>query len=108
MVVTATREPDVPLTVMVALPVTAVLLAVKVRIVPEVDEVGLNVAVTPLGSPLAEKDTLLVKPPDGITLIADVPLAPWLIVTLLGLAESPNAAPEARLHSWYVPPSGTA
>lgn len=76
MVVNPTKEPEVPLTVTVAAPKVAVLLAVNVRVVPEVDEVGLNVAVTPLGSPITENVTLLVKPPDGVTPIVDVPVAP--------------------------------
>jgi len=34
---------------------------------PLVIELGLNVAVTPEGSPVALKFTVLAKPPDGVT-----------------------------------------
>src|SRR2546422_597447 len=57
------RPPPVPVTVTVAAPRVAALDAVKVSVllVPVV-EVGLKLALTPLGNPLALKATLLVNP----------------------------------------------
>ena len=68
--------PEVPVTVTVAVPVVAVLLAVNVRTL--VEAVGLvpKLAVTPEGSPDADKVTLPVKPPEGVTVIVLVPLLP--------------------------------
>jgi hypothetical protein len=68
--------PDVPVTVNAAFPAVAVPLAVRVSTLLVVLLVGLNVAVTPLGKPEIVKVTEPVKPPDGVTLIVLVPLAP--------------------------------
>jgi hypothetical protein len=57
------RLPDIPVTVTVAVPVAAVLLAVSVKMLEPVVLVGLNEAVTPLGRPDADKLTLPLKPP---------------------------------------------
>ena len=80
--------PEVPVTVTVAVPVVAVLLAVRVKTL--VDVVGFvpKLAVTPAGSPDADKVTLPVKPPEGVTVIVLVPLLPWVMVRLAGEAES--------------------
>ncbi len=78
---------DVPVTVTVAVPVAAVLLAVSVNTLEEVAGFGLKDAVTPLGKPVAEKVTLPVKPFDGVIVTVLVPLVPCVIVTLLGDAE---------------------
>ncbi len=88
MVVVWLSEPDVPVTVMVLVPVVAVLVAVKVRTL--VDVVGLvpNEAVTPLGRVEVESDTDPVKPPDGATVTVLAPLAPCFTVKLAGEAES--------------------
>jgi len=48
--------------------------------------------VTPLGSPIAERLTLPVKLPTGVTVIVDVPEAPWPIDTKNGEAESVKLA----------------
>lgn len=87
-VVVCVSEPDVPVTVMVLVPVVAVLLAVKVRTL--VDVVGLvpKLAVTPLGRAEFERVTDPVKPFDGVTVIVLLPLVPCLTVRLLGEAES--------------------
>ena len=53
-VVELVRTPLVPVTVTVAGPVTAVPFADNVSTVDDVDDDGLNDAVTPLGKPLAE------------------------------------------------------
>src|SRR5262245_55877900 len=83
------RPPPVPLMVMVVEPKTAVPDAVKVTVllVPVVED-GLKLAITPVGNPVALIATLLAKPPVRVIVIALVPLAPWLIVRLVGLVES--------------------
>jgi hypothetical protein len=86
------KPPDVPVTIIVAVPVAAVPLAVRVNVLVVVvlDVLpGLNDAVTPLGRPVADKVTLLLKPLNGVTVIVVAPLAPpCTIVKLLGDAES--------------------
>src|SRR5262245_31199007 len=76
-VVVRVRPPPVPVTVTVAAPRVAALVALKVSVllVPVV-EVGLKLALTPLGNPLALKATLLVNPFRRVMVIALVPLAP--------------------------------
>jgi len=59
-------------------PVAAVLLAVNVNLPLTID------AVTPLGMPEAESATLPVKPFSGVVVIVLEPLAPCVIVRLLG------------------------
>jgi hypothetical protein len=49
---------------------------------------GLKVAVTPEGKPDANRLTLPVKPPEGVTEIVVFPPLPWTTVTLEGEAES--------------------
>jgi hypothetical protein len=87
MVVVRARLPLVPVTVTVAAPRVAVLEAAKVSVALfPVVEVGLKLAVTPLGNPLALKATLPVKPPVRVIVIVLAPLAPRLTVRLVGLA----------------------
>jgi len=77
------------LIVTLTVPVAAVLEAASVSaLLPPVVEDGLNVAVTPLGSPVALKDTALVNPPLRVIVIVLAPLAPRLTVRLVGLADS--------------------
>src|SRR5260370_19979600 len=86
-------------------PVTAVLLAAGVSVLVLALLVELNVAVTPLGMPLADSATLPVKPFCGVTVMVLVPLTPCVVVTLLGDAErlkSPAGAAAAGL-SVYIP-----
>ena len=75
-VVVCVRLPDVPVTVMVLVPVAAVLFAVNVRTL--VDVVGFvpNEAVTPLGSAEVDSVTDPVNPPVGDTVIVLLPLLP--------------------------------
>jgi hypothetical protein len=89
--------PPTPVTVTVAAPRVAALEAASVNtlLVP-VAEAGLNVAVTPLGNPLAVKVTAPVKPPLRVIVIALVPLAPRLTVKLEGLADN------VKLGAWGV------
>jgi hypothetical protein len=62
MVVVPVRAPEVPVTVTVWVPGTAVLPGVSVTVLLLLVLAGLNVAVTPLGSPDAARFTLLLKP----------------------------------------------
>jgi len=74
--------------VTVDVPVIAVLLAASVSVLLPVVLVGLNVAVTPLGTPEDARPTLPVKPFSGATVMVLVPLAPCVTVRLLGIADS--------------------
>ena len=87
-VVVFDKLPEAPVMVTVAVPVAAALLAVSVNVLALVVLVGLKEAVTPLGRPEADKLTLPLKPFCGVTVMVLVPLAPWVIVKLLGDAES--------------------
>lgn len=89
------RLPDLPWMVMVAGPIAATALAVRVNILVLPVGFGLNEAVTPLGKPDADKLTLPVNPFCGVTVIVLEPLVPCLIVMLPGEAESEKFGPEA-------------
>lgn len=82
------RVPEVPVIVTVEVPVVAVLLALNVTTL--VDVVGFvpKVAVTPAGSPDADKLTLPVNPPLGVTVMVELPLLPWVTLRLEGEADS--------------------
>ena len=82
------KPPDMPVTVTVAAPIAAVLVAVSVNVLVFAALLGLNDAVTPLGRPVANKLTLPVKPFCGVTVMVLAPLAPCVIVKLFGDAES--------------------
>lgn len=83
-VVEFVKLPDVPVIVTLTLfPVVAVLLALSVRVLEVVAGFRLKDAVTPLGSPEAEKVTPPLKPFCGTTVIVLVPLPPCAILTLL-------------------------
>ena len=84
MVALLVSEPAVPVTVMENSPALAVLLAVRVSVLVLLVLAGLNDAVTPLGRPEADKLTLLLNPPCGVTVMVLVPLAASEIVRLLG------------------------
>jgi hypothetical protein len=79
--------PDVPVMDTVTVPAVAVPLAVSVRVLVVVAGFVLNDAVTPLGSPDADKLTPPLKPLCGVTVILLVPLVPCVMVKLLGDAE---------------------
>ena len=99
-VVFAVRLPEVPVMVTVAVPAVAELLAVSDKTLVVVVLVGLKDAVTPLGSPVATKLTLPVKPPAGVTVMVLVPAAPpGVIERLLGAAERVKFGVTARLNS---------
>jgi hypothetical protein len=69
-VVVFVSAPDVPVIVTIAVPATAVELAVKVRVLLLVAGLELNAAVTPSGKPEAERVTAPEKPCNGVTVIA--------------------------------------
>lgn len=77
-----------PVIVTVAEPIVAELLAVSVRVLVVVVLVGLNEAVTPLGRPEADRLTLLVKPPVGVTVIVLDLLFPRTTLSVLGDEDS--------------------
>ncbi len=81
------KPPDIPVMVTEAVPVTAVLLAVSVNVLVLAVLLGLNDAVTPLGRPDADKPTLPLKPFCGVTVMVLAPLAPCVMLRLLGDAE---------------------
>ena len=81
------KPPDAPVMVTEAVPVVAVPLAVSVNVLVLVVLLGLNDAVTPLGSPDADKLTLPLKPFCGVTVMVLAPLAPCVMLRLLGDAE---------------------
>lgn len=87
-VVVLVNAPDIPVTVMVAVPVVAVVLALSVKVLVPVVLVGLNAAVTPLGRLEADKVTLPLKPLSGFMVMALEPLPPCVTVKLFGDAES--------------------
>jgi len=82
------RLPDVPVTVTVAVPGAAVPDAVNVITLVVAVLVGVNDAVTPEGKPVADKDTLPVKPFRGTTVTVLVALPPWPTLGFAGVAES--------------------
>ena len=87
MFVVCVKLPDVPVTVTVTVPVTAVLLVARVRVLDPVAGLGLNEAVTPLGRPELDRETLLLKPFAGVMVIVLLPLEPCVNVKLLGEAD---------------------
>lgn len=89
-VVVLVRLPEVPVMVTVAAPVVAVLLAVSVKALVLAVLLGLKDALTPPGRPEADRLTLSLKPFWGVTVMVLKPLAPCVIVKLLGDVDSPN------------------
>jgi hypothetical protein len=81
------RLPETPRMLTENVPVDALLLAVSVSVLDVFELLGLKDAVTPLGRPEAEKFTLLLKLPCGVTVIVLVPFVPWAMLRLEGDAE---------------------
>ena len=108
-VVEFAKVPHVPVTVTVAGPVIATLLAISVNVLEPVVGFGLYKAVTPLGKPETDKVTLLLKPFCGATVIAVMPLPPCGIPKLLGDAESVKFGPGVTVTEtvavWVKPPT---
>lgn len=86
-VVVCVKLPAVPVTVTVAVPVAALEVAVSVKVVELVAGFGLNEAVTPLGKPEPDRDTLPLKPFAGVMVIVLLPLDPCAMVRLFGDAD---------------------
>lgn len=84
--------PLVPTIVTVYVPRCAMTLVVSVSVVEPVEGFGLNDGLTPDGSPVAEKVTAPEKPPEGTTVIAEVPESPRSILRLVGDALRPKSA----------------
>ena len=81
--------PEVPVIVIPTVMLAAVLLAASVNVLVPALEIGLNVAVMPVGKPGGVKLTVPgLKPPVGVIVIVLVPLEPGETVRLLGEAES--------------------
>ena len=80
--------PDAPVMVTVSVPSAAVPLAVSVSVLVELVLLGLNVAVTSLGRPAAERLTLPLNPFSGLMLMVLVLFVPCATMRLLGEAES--------------------
>lgn len=87
-VVVCESVPDVPVMVTVAVPVVAVELAVRVKTLVDVAGLVPKLAVTPAGRPEADKVTLPVNPPEGVTVIVLFPLLPRFTLKLAGEADS--------------------
>ncbi len=109
-VVVLVNWPAVPVMVTLLVPTAAVPLAVNVKVLVFAVLVGLNDAVTPLGSPDADKLTLPLKPLRGTTVIVLAPLPLWLMAMLLGNVERkkpgdgpPAGQPFTRLVALSVP-----
>lgn len=82
------RLPDVPVMVTVAVPVAAVELVLRVKVLVEVAGFVPKLAVTPAGRPEADRLTLPVNPPAGVTVIVLFPLPPCVSVRLEGDADN--------------------
>ncbi len=88
-VVSDAKLPDLPVMVTVAVPAAAELLAVRVSTLVEVVGFVANEAVTPVGSPVAVKVTLPVKPFVGFTVMVLVPPVRFCVIArLAGEADS--------------------
>jgi hypothetical protein len=87
MVVVLRSVPEIPTTVMAYVPGGAVLLALKVRELVLLVLAGLNAAVTPVGSAVAVRPTMPVKPFRPLTLIVLLPLVARGTVRLVAEAE---------------------
>ena len=90
----------------------AVALAVKVNVeLPApVIEVGLNAAVTPLGSPLTDSVTLELKPLVMVSVIVDVPVLDCFTVAVVAASEKLGVAAaetvSVRVAVFAVPEAG--
>jgi len=88
MVILLVTLPEVPVTVAVALPAAAALVAFRVKVLLVVLVGGLKVPVTPVGRPLTEKLTVPVNPFNGVTAMVLFPLPPGAKERLVGVPES--------------------
>jgi hypothetical protein len=88
MVVLLVAVPEAPDTVTVEVPAAALLDALNVSVLVFVAAVGLNAAVTPVGSPLTEKVTVPVNPFSGVTVMVLGALPPGARLIVAGDAAS--------------------
>jgi hypothetical protein len=82
------RLPLTPLTVIVKVPVAALVPAVRVNALVPVVLTGLKDAVTPLGRPEADRLTAPAKPFEGVIVMLLVPWLPCAMLSAVGEAES--------------------
>ena len=68
-------------------PSVAVAVLLKNSVLEPVVGFGLNEVETPLGTPVAESLTLPVKPPEGVTVMVEVPCDATGMLTLAGDAD---------------------
>ena len=100
--VVCTRVPLVPVIVIVLVPASAPLAAVRVRVVvPEdVSDTGLNFPVTFAGNPLTENFVTPTTPKRGVSVRATLPLIPpRVIATALGETDI-EKSPGEFTNSW--------
>jgi len=86
--VVCAKLPEVPVRITVAAPIVAVPLAAKVSVLALVAGFGLKAAVTPLGKPDAESDTLPLNPFHGVIVTVLVCCPPCATLKLLGTADN--------------------
>jgi hypothetical protein len=89
-------EPETPVMVTVTEPRAAVLLAASVKTLVEAVLDGLKLAVTPEGSPEADRLTDPLKPFSGATVMVMFLLAPCLMLKFAGEAESEKSGAAAE------------
>lgn len=87
-VVVFVRLPDVPVMVIVKVPVAAVPVAERVKRLLAVAGLEPNVALTPFGKPDAVRVTLPLNPLSGLMVMVVEPEAPWRSVKPVGDDES--------------------
>lgn len=95
-VVVSTVLPEVPVTLMLYVPVAVdeATVIVMVDDPAPVIEVGLKVTVTPVGWPLADNEMAELKPPVTVLVIVEVPAWPCATDTEVGEAERLNPGPD--------------
>ncbi len=91
------RLPDLPVTVMLEVPVVAVLVADSVKLLADFVLAGEKDAVTPAGRPAAVRLTLPVKPNRGATDIVAVLLLPRTTVMFASDEPSLKSATDAEV-----------
>jgi hypothetical protein len=103
-VVVWVAEAPAPVTVTGYVPagVDALVLIVRVELLPDVTDAGLSVAVAPDGKPLALNDTVCAEPLTTVLEMVEVVLSPRIALTALGLAaiEKSSVDGEVKLYVW--------
>ena len=103
-VVEAVRPPETPLTVMLYVPAAAVLDAVKVSTLVLVAGFVPKDAVTPAGKPAEDRVTLLLNPPEPVTVMVSVAVLPCVIGTVEAedVRLKPEAEPAVMTNVWLL------